>query len=107
MGSQDSEGRNGVFWIRRGKVDFCCIASDGMGWEHVSARAKGLDGKERVPTWEEMCWLKDFFWEPEECVVQFHPKKSEYVNNHPCVLHLWRSTEMEFPQPDSILVGIK
>lgn len=72
------------------------------GWEHVSVSIE-----RRVPNWIEMCFVKDLFWEPEECVVQFHPPRSEYVNNHPNCLHLWRHREIEFPLPPSILVGMK
>ena len=38
---------------------------------------------------------------------QFHPPRSEYVNNHPNCLHLWKPVGAEFSMPDSILVGIK
>src|SRR3954463_731637 len=55
------------------------------GWEHVS-----VSTRRRPPNWQEMCFVKDLFWEPEECVVQFHPPRSEYINNHPHCLHLWR-----------------
>jgi hypothetical protein len=75
------------------------------GWEHVSVR-HGSPSK-RVPNWEEMCFVKDLFWGPEEAVIQFHPPRSEYVNNHPTVLHLWRWTRGNFPMPPSILVGKK
>lgn len=106
MGSNDDVGRNGAFMLRRGRVDFIVIASSGEGWDHVSVRARGLDLRERVPTWEEMCWIKDQFWDAEEWVVQFHPAHSEYVNNHPHVLHLWRSQTTPMPTPPSILVGL-
>jgi hypothetical protein len=53
-----------------------------------------------------MCFVKDLFWDVEEVVVQFHPKKSEYVNNFR-VLHLWRPTNGVFPTPPAILVGFK
>lgn len=62
-------------------------------WDHVS-----VSTEKRVPSWKEMCWVKDLFFEPEECVVQFHPPKSQYVNNHPNVLHLWRVVG-QFPMP--------
>jgi len=99
----------GAFFIGRGQVQIIIIASCGtpeIPWEHVSARARTNKG-ERVPTWEEMCWLKSLFWEPEECVVQFHPPESQYVNNHPYVLHLWRCITTPFPQPPSIAVGFR
>ncbi len=115
--TSDADGMNGAFAIplkgRGHKVFANCIVSDGKdapdefgGWEHVSVHIMEF-GKQRIPTWEEMCVVKDLFWNQEEAVVQFHPPKSEYVNNHPCVLHLWKWTKGEFPRPDSMLVGIK
>lgn len=63
------------------------------GWEHVSVSPYG--GK--MPTWDEMCEIKDIFWEDEEEVIQIHPKKSEYVNIVDNCLHLWRKSDMELP----------
>ena len=81
------------------------IASWGMGWDHVSAVRVGDN---RTPVWMEMAWLKDVFWNDEECVVQYHPPKSMYVNNHPGCLHLWRpQVELdEIPLPPTELIGI-
>ena len=81
------------------------IWSWGGGWEHVS-----MDGKNRMPTWEEMCQLKDMFFTEEECCVQYHPPKSEYVNNIPYCLHIWKPIEKYsgiFPIPPSLFVGAK
>lgn len=64
------------------------------GWEHVS-----VSTPHRIPTWLEMCLVKDLFWDDEEVVVQFHPRKSEYVNQHPHVLHLWRPRLTAIPTP--------
>jgi hypothetical protein len=61
----------------------------------------------RCPTWDEMCQIKALFWDDNDCIVQFHPPKAEYVNNHAYCLHLWRQIGGEFPIPDSLLVGIK
>jgi hypothetical protein len=72
------------------------------GWEHVS-----VSTLKRTPNWLEMSFVKDLFWSEEECVVQFHPPRSEYVNNHPNVLHLWKNKHIQFPMPPSILVGRK
>ena len=55
------------------------------GWEHVSIELYAR----RLPTWEEMCYVKDLFWDDEEEVVQIHPKKSQYVDMTEA-LHLWR-----------------
>ncbi len=55
---------------------------------------------------DEMCKLKADFFRDDEVVVQFHPAKSEYVNNLTNCLHLWRPTTEKLPLPPSILVGI-
>jgi hypothetical protein len=80
------------------------MAADGRdtGWEHVS-----VSTRRRIPNWIEMAFVKDLCWEAEDCVVQFHPPRSRYVNNYSVVLHLWRWTRGEFPSPPDILVGFK
>ena len=83
--------------------DLRVIFSDGDGWEHVSVSTPS-----RTPNWTEMCFIKSVFWHEEDTVIQFHPPKSEYVNNHPYCLHLWRPNDgLVIPLPPSILVGIK
>lgn len=84
------------------------IASSGElnGWEHVSV-SLDFDGKKLNKTttsWDTMCFVKDLFWEPEECVVQFHPPASKHVNDHPGVLHLWRKVASDFPMPPILCV---
>lgn len=103
--SLPEDGFNGVFLIPASRLLFRVIAGDGGGWQHVSV---SIDDVPRCPNWQEMCMIKDLFWEPEDVVVQFHPKKSEYVNLHPHVLHLWRCIDgREFPTPPPIMVGPK
>lgn len=96
FGSHDGEGNNGAFLIRKSNMWIKAIASDGLGWEHVSITI-GESG--RTPTWEEMCFIKGMFWDEEDCVMQLHPAKSEYVNCHPNCLHLWRPTNTPIPVP--------
>ena len=101
--STDADGMNGAFSIPlRIGVVANCIVSDGMGWEHVSIHINEK-GKQRTPTWNEMCQVKEFFWKDDEVVVQYHPAKDNYVNLHPHVLHLWRRPE-GFPTPPKIMV---
>lgn len=109
MGSDERDGNNGMFMVprkkaRKGGKPFTLkvIASDGLGWEHVSVSLYN-----RPPTWEEMCRIKDMFWDEEDMVIQYHPAKSQYVNNHPNCLHLWRPIGQNVPFPDYILVGIR
>lgn len=72
------------------------------GWDHVS-----FDGKLTTPTWEDMCMIKDMSFEPNECVIQFHPSKEEYVNIRQHCLHLWKLQENDscyMPIPQKGLV---
>ncbi len=47
------------------------------------------------------------FFNEDETVVEYHPAKSEYVNNIPNCLHLWRPLNEHMPTPPSIMVGVK
>ena len=78
---------------------FIAIQSDGEGWEHVSVSTKN-----RCPTWKEMCAIKDLFWDEEDVVVQYHPKRSDYINIHKYCLHLWRPIDMNITVPPLYLV---
>ena len=87
MKSDASYGNNGQFIVRSLKLKqpLMCQSGEGYGWEHVSVSVHN-----RCPTWPEMAFIKDLFWEKDDLVVQMHPPESDYVNNHPYCLHLWR-----------------
>jgi hypothetical protein len=96
--------RFGVFYIPRTRLDktkvaraMKVIATDGddTDWEHVSV---SLVNQNTCPSWDEMARIKKLFWEPEDCVVEFHVGKSDHVS-HAEVLHLWRYKKGPFPQP--------
>jgi hypothetical protein len=87
---------NGAFKLFINGRSFFVLATDGGGWEHVSV---SLRNQKRCPTWEEMCAVKDLFFHPDEVVMQLHPAKSDYINNHPYCLHLWRPIGKEIPLP--------
>lgn len=107
LASDSSYGNNGAFSIPlSNRSTAFVIISDGEGWEHVSVHIVA-DKEQRTPTWAEMCKIKDMFWDDEDCVIQYHPPKSDYVNNHKHTLHLWRPTNQEIPKPDSSMVGYK
>ena len=98
------DGGMGVF-TKGSLKNMTVIWSYGGGWEHVS-----IDGKNRTPTWDEMCSIKDMFFSDDECCVQYHPPKSEYVNNIPHCLHIWKPIALysgKLPIPPSSFVGIK
>ena len=96
----------GRFEIERTKFSYLRIISSGSvgpgndsGWEHVS-----VSRKDRCPTWDDMCFVKDLFWGEDETVIQFHPKKIKYVNVHPFCLHLWKRAGAEHELPPDICV---
>lgn len=107
--SHDGMGNRGFFVIPHFKISNCEIkiqASEGFGWEHVSVSIGEVGKKsKRVPNWAEMCYVKDLFWDEEDTVIQFHPAKSQYVNLHEFVLHLWRPTNEKLPIPIKEMVG--
>lgn len=122
--------RFGQFIFPLENANLCIIAFDGadpearddilrdagaeaIGWEHVSVHAREIgriliggrpSSTKRTPTWEEMCTVKGLFWEDEDCVLQFHPPRSEYVNTNPHVLHLWRNAGITVQLPPKCLV---
>lgn len=75
--------------IKLQMVGSCTFVSgrDEAGYEHVSISPVH---KFRVPSWDDMCELKDIFFDDEEEVYQIHPPKSHYVNIQENCLHLWR-----------------
>lgn len=97
---ENGDSGNGIFWIPRDGYRLAVIITDGGGWDHASVSRD--DGQ--TPSWEDMCEVKRLFFTPEETVVQFHPKESEYVNIHPGCLHLWRKQGTEHELPPRIFV---
>lgn len=93
-GSNGNAG-NGVFMISykrpgAGGRDWpllLCIASNGGGWDHVSVSKRN---RRRIPTWEEMDYIKRLFFLPTEMAVQFHPPEANHINIVNNCLHLWR-----------------
>ncbi len=75
------------------------IFSTGGGWDHVS-----VSFENRCPKWEEMCRIKNIFFYPDECVIQYHPPNGDYINQHPYVLHLWRPQSEAIPMPPKVMV---
>jgi hypothetical protein len=74
----------------------------GILWEHVSVSLPN-----RCPNWPEMCHIKSLFWDDEETVMQLHPPKSRWINNHSYCLHMWRPLNQEIPLPPDETVGNK
>lgn len=58
----------------------------------------------RCPTWSEMCAVKDIFFRDDECCVEYHPAKKDYVNVYEHCLHIWKPQGAELPMPPKIFV---
>ena len=106
LSSSKEDGNNGVFLIpnyisKLGNISV--IASEGCApdssesWEHVSVSLM-----HRCPNWYEMCSIKSVFWDDDDVVMQIHPAKKDWVNNHQYCLHLWRPIDQEIPLPPKI-----
>jgi hypothetical protein len=107
--SDRSFGNAGRFFIPYNGARLTVVVSDGGGWDHVSVSLC-----DRCPTWDEMCYMRNLIFRDDEWVMQLHPPKSEYVNNHPYCLHLWRpqradevaALEAEYgPQPFPVVLA--
>lgn len=109
MASDDSAGLCGAFQILKQnkgkKYILTIIADDGQttGWQHVSCYTS-VHSKRFIPSWTDMCAVKALFWDDEDCVIQYHPPKSESVNINLYVLHLWRLVGIEIPRPTKDLI---
>ena len=54
-------------------------------WLHVSVSHRGG----RLPTWREMCQVKDTFCGEGRTAYQIHPPVTQHISLHPACLHLW------------------
>lgn len=99
------DGIGGVIYDKNTRVKLNFIMSWGAGWEHCSVSI--TDRYKRTPSWEQMCFIKNSFWNEDECCVEYHPAKKDYVNNHEYCLHIWKPIDQEIPTPPSLMVGLK
>ena len=69
--------------------------------DHVSVSSYN---RRKLPSWGDMCKLKDMFFYPDEMVVQIHPAAENYLHGVKGpggqtlenVLHLWRPHNGDF-----------
>ena len=104
-GTTPEDGFNGAFAIVINGMKVKIIASDQEGWQHVSVSLH--DQPNMTPSWSIMNLVKGLFWNDDEAVMQLHPPKSDYINNHPGCLHLWRPLNEKIPMPPWQMVGVK
>lgn len=89
------------------RKQYWCKFTSAQGWEHICVSCGGNGTSKKVPSYEVMCAVKDIFWDEEECCVEYHPRKSQYVNNNEGCLHIWKCIDRDFPEPDPLLVGVQ
>lgn len=105
LGSTKEIGNNGCFHLEVEGRLYKIIASQDLGWEHVSASPiVALGRKQAPPIWSVMCEIKNRFWSKADVVLQYHPAEKDYVNCHPFTLHLWRPMEEKIPTPPNWMV---
>lgn len=66
------------------------VSSDGL--QHVSVSAPG-EGR-IVPTYEEICEIRNKFFEPSEPVIHFFHSDSKDINLNEKCLHLWSNKKL-------------
>lgn len=89
--------RNGLFIVKAMGLKMIC--SVGMGWEHLS-----VSRSSRVPSYDDLVWCKNQFWDPEDCIMQLMVPASEHINVNNNTLHLWRPLNEKIPRPPWIMV---
>lgn len=70
------------------------IELDGRQWTHFS-----VGHPHRLPSWDDLVRFKEAFLGPESKAIQVLAPRSQWVNIHPYVLHLW-VCEDDDPLPD-------
>ena len=99
---EGQDGFGGSFYDRKTRCHLNFIMSWGGGFEHCS-----VSMPTRCPSWDQMCAIKEAFWQDDECCMELHPAKKDYINNHPYCLHIWKPINQEIPMPPSLMVGKK
>ena len=104
-------GPSGAFFIPFERGLLRVISSTGGGWDHVSVCRivdkvfdEKVPGNVRVPHYEELEFVRGLFFNDNECVMQLSVPRSEHVNRHPHVLHLWRPQDQPIPMPPKAMV---
>jgi hypothetical protein len=78
--------KRGVF--RNGLILASVATYEHQVWYHVS-----FSLKDKVPTYEQMMFVKEAMFSPSNKVIQVLPARSEHYNLHLDCLHLWTCLE--------------
>lgn len=114
----DSQTADGSYQFRHPWIKdywLFCMVSTKDGWELVRITLKKMADKktnrvvgvDRSLTREECCIVKDLFWNPEECVVDFIGPMTHYVGNIVHSTFLWRPVDNPLPVPNLVFAPLK
>ena len=78
------------------------LPPDAPAWEHVSVHAGTK--RPRCPTWREMEFVRDLFWDDDAVVLQFSVPRAQHINHHEHTLHLWRMVGVDATLPPAACV---
>jgi len=81
--------------LRQSVIGSACVEADGKRWIHLS-----IAGADRLPSYEDLCWLKRAFLGEEAKAVMVFPPKSHHVNLHSRCLHLFSCLDEPDPLPE-------
>lgn len=70
------------------------VQDDDCLWLHVSASRGG-----KVPSYKDLCLIKEIFVGDERSAIQVFPKRSQHVSDYE-TLHLWSNLEKDDLLPD-------
>ncbi len=119
LASDASFGNNGVFFIPAGTEAvpdenkvlvhspyfILCVLSDQRDWEHIAVAIHTI-GPPRAPVKEEVEAVRNMFWGKDDTVVQF-TTSSNFKDDNPHTVHLWRNPLMDIPVPPAELFGLE
>lgn len=57
------------------------------------------------PTWDEMCAIKDIFFNDDEAIIEIHPSDEYKIYEKDYTIDLWKPLNKELPLPNPDLVG--
>lgn len=85
----------------KGLLVLASVATYGLhAWYHVS-----FSRRDKVPSYDEILWVREHFFSPDMKAIQVFPKKSNHVNFHPNCLHLWANLCVD-PLPNFDVLGL-
>ena len=102
----ENDGHRAVWIAKLGKYQGLFVMGsiaiyEDLVWYHVS-----FSRRDRIPSYEDICIIKDCWFGKDRWAIQVHPKADEHVNIAPTCLHLWSCLEDGFRLPDFRFLGV-